>query len=147
MKTFFRDKFEYNYQSNARVYEQILNSPEAYKEDIQELTSHTLNAQNIWNHRIIGKAFSQEVWGVFALEELHDLNDEYYHLSLKIIDEFSTEQTIYYRNTKGQEFSNTVGDILYHIVNHSTYHRGQIISKLKALDIAPIATDYIYFKR
>lgn len=45
------------------------------------------------------------------------------------------------------EFTNTIGDILFHIVNHSTYHRGQIASDFRESDIEPLNTDYIMFKR
>ncbi|WP_422930436.1 DinB family protein [Singulisphaera sp. PoT] len=35
--------------------------------------------------------------------------------------------------------------VLRHVVNHSTYHRGQIASKLKAFGIEQPATDFIYW--
>ena len=35
--------------------------------------------------------------------------------------------------------------VLRHVVNHSTYHRGQVASKLKRLGIEPPATDYIFW--
>lgn len=35
--------------------------------------------------------------------------------------------------------------VLRHIVNHSTYHRGQIASKLGRLGVAPPITDFIYW--
>ena len=33
--------------------------------------------------------------------------------------------------------------VLRHIVNHSTYHRGQVASKLKRLGVEPPSTDFI----
>jgi uncharacterized damage-inducible protein DinB len=35
--------------------------------------------------------------------------------------------------------------VLRHIVNHSTYHRGQVASKLKRFDIEPPATDMVFW--
>jgi uncharacterized damage-inducible protein DinB len=35
--------------------------------------------------------------------------------------------------------------VLRHIVNHSTYHRGQVASKLKRFGIEQPATDFVYF--
>jgi uncharacterized damage-inducible protein DinB len=35
--------------------------------------------------------------------------------------------------------------VLRHIVNHSTYHRGQVASKLKRLGVEPPATDFIFW--
>jgi uncharacterized damage-inducible protein DinB len=35
--------------------------------------------------------------------------------------------------------------VLRHIVNHATYHRGQVASKLKRLGIEPPATDVVFW--
>lgn len=31
-----------------------------------------------------------------------------------------------YSNIKGEKFTSTLDDILIHVFNHSTYHRGQV---------------------
>jgi uncharacterized damage-inducible protein DinB len=35
--------------------------------------------------------------------------------------------------------------VLRHIVNHSTYHRGQVASKLKRLGVEQPATDFVFW--
>jgi uncharacterized damage-inducible protein DinB len=35
--------------------------------------------------------------------------------------------------------------VLRHVVNHSTYHRGQIASKLKRLGVEQAATDFVFW--
>lgn len=35
--------------------------------------------------------------------------------------------------------------VLRHVVNHATYHRGQVASKLKRLGVEPPATDFIFW--
>ncbi|HZY84873.1 MAG TPA: DinB family protein [Gemmataceae bacterium] len=35
--------------------------------------------------------------------------------------------------------------VLRHVVNHSTYHRGQVASKLKRLGVEPPATDFVFW--
>jgi uncharacterized damage-inducible protein DinB len=37
-------------------------------------------------------------------------------------------------------------DLLVHVVNHSTYHRGQLASMLRRFGTAPPATDFVVFK-
>lgn len=34
---------------------------------------------------------------------------------------------------------------MYHLVNHSTYHRGQVAAMLRQLGLRPIATDFLVF--
>ena len=90
---------------------------------------------------------TQAVWDTFEISELQYINNENHASSLKISDHYDLNSPIHYRNTKGKEFSNSVDDILYHIINHSTYHRGQLMSELKSQGVMPISTDFIFFKR
>jgi uncharacterized damage-inducible protein DinB len=56
--------------------------------------------------------------------------------------------TIRYRNLKGNEFEDPVEPLLYHIVNHGSYHRGQITTMLRELGVSdPASTDIILYWR
>lgn len=50
-------------------------------------------------------------------------------------------------STEGVKYESTVLDILTHVVNHSTYHRGQIASLIAATGTKPAVTDYIALTR
>ncbi|GHC59613.1 DinB family protein [Ulvibacter litoralis] len=147
MKSFFKDKFEYNYASNKAVILLIEANPKAYTERIQTLLSHTFNAHAIWNNRILQQKHSIGVWDLYQISELQSQNREHQSNSLAILSETDLEKEIEYIDSKGTKYTNKAADILYHIINHSTYHRGQIISELKTLGVSPIATDFIFFKR
>ena len=147
MIPFLTDKFEYNHHCNRQIIEQIEQSPASYTERVPRLIGHTLNAQNIWNHRILGQPPTQMVWDTFGIDRLHFLNDENHELSLDILKTTHLYDVIHYEDSRGDSFSNTVEDILFHIINHSTYHRGQIVTNLKQNRVVPIATDYILHKR
>ena len=57
-------------------------------------------------------------------------------------------QKIKYNNLKGDTFENSVEEILFHVVNHGTYHRGQIITILHTLGVSELpSTDLIRFVR
>src|SRR6516164_9087054 len=45
----------------------------------------------------------------------------------------------------GRTFSLPRWALLRHVVNHSTYHRGQVASKLKRLGIEPLNTDFFFW--
>ncbi|NCT93811.1 MAG: hypothetical protein GXC72_05275 [Chitinophagaceae bacterium] len=53
-----------------------------------------------------------------------------------------------YKNMKGEPFVQPIRDILLHLLNHGTYHRGQAVAQLRQLGITTVpATDYIVFTR
>lgn len=53
-----------------------------------------------------------------------------------------------YQNTKKEFFKQPVYEMLLHLFNHATYHRGQIITMMRQNGIDKIpATDFIVFSR
>lgn len=52
-----------------------------------------------------------------------------------------------YKNFAGAEFRTPVGEILLHVAQHGTYHRGQIATAVRAAGVTPVNTDYINFVR
>jgi len=50
-----------------------------------------------------------------------------------------------YRNVKGDPFETPVWQIVLHLVNHASYHRGQVTTLLRQLGRAPAGTDLITF--
>jgi uncharacterized damage-inducible protein DinB len=52
-----------------------------------------------------------------------------------------------YTSTEGVAYDTVVSDILTHVVNHSTYHRGQIARLVAECGGAVAVTDYIAFAR
>jgi uncharacterized damage-inducible protein DinB len=53
-----------------------------------------------------------------------------------------------YQNTKREKFKQPVYLMLLHLFNHGTYHRGQLVTLLRQLQVAAIpATDFILWSR
>ena len=52
---------------------------------------------------------------------------------------------ISYENPPGTPWTYPLEEMLRHVVNHSTYHRGQVASQLRQLGITPLPTDYLVF--
>jgi uncharacterized damage-inducible protein DinB len=50
-----------------------------------------------------------------------------------------------YRNLKGKPFAYPIGVMLQHLVNHSTYHRGQVTTQLRQLGALPLSTDLLRY--
>ncbi|PVV60941.1 DinB family protein [Chryseobacterium sp. HMWF035] len=146
MKEKLVDLFKYTYHFNKEMIKAIAENLEKVDEKTISLMNHTLNAQQIWNSRILGEN-SFEVWQINPFEELEDINQQNFNKSLEIVEKFDPDQKIEYQNSRGKKFENTVFEMLFQAINHSTYHRGQINSLLKQSGITPILTDYIFYKR
>jgi uncharacterized damage-inducible protein DinB len=50
-----------------------------------------------------------------------------------------------YRRLNGEEHEGALGDQLVHVVNHSTYHRGQLTTLLRQVGATPPTTDFAVF--
>lgn len=147
MKDFLIDKLEYNHDSNKKVLELIFQNEKTYTSTAEKLLNHSFNAQHIWNRRILGGPSDVGVWEVMEFEKIFRFNEANYLESLGILENLNLEQLIKYQTSKGETFHNKIHDIIYHIINHSTYHRGQIITALKFEGAEPVATDFIFYKR
>ncbi|MCE2996603.1 MAG: DinB family protein [Cyclobacteriaceae bacterium] len=56
--------------------------------------------------------------------------------------------SVTYKNLKGDSFENQVEDMLFHVVNHGTYHRGQVTTLLHQLGVTKIQSmDIIFYLR
>jgi len=146
MKEKLIDLFEYTFHFNKEIIKVIAENLGKVDEKTISLINHTLNAQQIWNSRILGEQ-TFEVWQINPFETLEEINQRNFEKSIEIINNFDPDQKINYQNSRGADFENTVFEMLFQVINHSTYHRGQINSLLKQNGIDPILTDYIFYKR
>ena len=64
---------------------------------------------------------------------------------LEKLTDAQLEQRIAYTNFKGERWEYSLGQMMQHLVNHSTYHRGQVITMLRQLGGKAISTDYLLY--
>jgi uncharacterized damage-inducible protein DinB len=105
---------------------------------IRKTIMHVWDAQQIWFLRLRGESISgwpsQEFTG--DTKELFSAFIESSHAFVNFIaskDKDYLEGKVSYKNMKGTDFSNPVDVILFHVVNHGTFHRGQILTMLREL--------------
>ena len=146
MKEKFIEFFEYNYHFNNKLIEFISENFQLKPEKTVKLLNHLINAQQIWNARINNES-EFEVWQINDWNNISKINTDNYSKTLGIIHNESIENSIEYKNSKGQKFVNKIEDVLFHVINHSTYHRAQIATDIKNNGIESINTDYIFYKR
>ncbi len=112
------------------------------------LFSHILNAHHVWLSRIANQQTLYTVWQVHPPSEFEKL-DRANHTQTQPLITASTDfsRIISYQTFEGTPFQNRLSDILLHVVNHSTYHRGQIASIIREHGYDPPVTDYIFYQR
>ena len=146
LKPFFQEIFEYHHHFNQKLITEIKAHLSHLPERTLPLFCHTLNAHQIWNARIQNQT-PVGVNDVHSIDSCIALDSNNYYDTIKIINNEDMERLVVYKNSKGQQFVNKVQDILFHVANHSTHHKGQIISDFRKEGIDPIVTDYIFYKR
>ena len=147
MKHHFLNLFQYNAWANGLILQSI-EEKSIQNQKIELLFSHLLTAQKVWLNRCINKDEDFELWSMKQdLVDFLNQNTLDWLNYLESLENSSFENSINYQNTKGQEFNTLLKDILIHIVNHGTYHRGQIIQLLKEERITLPQTDYIFWVR
>ena len=147
MKTFYLDKFKYNLDKNQQMIRFLIENESELNEKIHVLSSHILNAHEIWNTRILKIPTQFGVWQLRNWEEMLEVDKKNYEVSLSILESEEPDEIINYITSTGEHYSNSIQDLLFHVINHSNYHRAQINSELKSLGLKPLITDYVFYKR
>jgi len=146
MKTFFQELLQYNNHFNDKVITALNENSKIISDKCIRLLNHTLNVHRIWNYKIQAGQDPYGPWEIHSMQELHDINRKNHEDSKHILDKFELSQIIQYSTSTGQAFNNSVRDILFQVINHSTYHRGQIATEFRESGIEPLLTDYIFYK-
>lgn len=150
--------YDYNRWANGRMIEAASKlSPEQFTGDLQsshrsvrDTMAHILAAEWIWLERWKGtspKALLDpaEFPTVESVEKM--LNDVENGCE-EFIDGLTEEalaEVITYTNTRGEQWSYPLVQMLQHVVNHSTYHRGQVTTMLRQLGAEAFPVDLLNF--
>lgn len=143
---YLRREFSYDAWANLEVLGAI---QAAGGEDARSLIlmSHILAAQRVWLERLKHQPQSVPVWPTFDLnrcqQEAVDLS-KLWHDHLDLLTAGDVSQSVTYKNSRGEEWTSTIADVLTHVVMHSAYHRGQIASHMREAGQTPAYTDFIH---
>ena len=148
MKEYFLKLYRYNAWANNRVIG-CLERQAVADEKILTLFSHVLSAQLIWLHRIQSLPPAPvELWKKYDLKQLREMVTEGSQRWLAFIEEAENfNRILKYHNYTGDYFENNVEHIMMHLVNHGTYHRGQVALLLRQKGYEPVNTDFITYDR
>jgi uncharacterized damage-inducible protein DinB len=155
----FRDLFAYNEWANAQML-QSLESIDAERfaqnaggsfGSLRDTLAHLVAVEWVWLSRWTGTSpTAVPDWAIESrLEKLRaklaEIEKERALLIAALTDD-SVHRRVAYRNLKGDALEYSLHDLLAHLVNHSTYHRGQIATLLRQAGGTPISTDLLLFR-
>jgi hypothetical protein len=63
------------------------------------------------------------------------------------LDAGGWKETRTYRMASGAEFTTPLWQMVLHLVNHASYHRGQVVTLIRQAGGVPVVTDLIYYYR
>jgi len=147
MRDLLAELYEHNWWAHDALIVELRRQPP--DPDTLRLFAHIVAAEHLWLSRIDMAKPRVAVWPALSPDEIAALESENrrrFRELLKRPDD-SRAQRIRYRNSAGNEFENSVGDILTHVAMHGHYHRGQIARAMRAAGREPVYTDFIGFIR
>ncbi len=112
---------------------------------------HVYAADRVWLSRVLG-----EPRATFVDPEDRDLTllqsewpalQQRWKLWLRDFGEGDVTRQISYKDTRGNPYTTPAWQIVLHLVNHGTHHRGQISGFLRAMGHTPPALDLIAYYR
>ena len=120
---------------------------------LRKTICHIWGAETIWLARLRGEMNPPWPGNNFAGSQ-----EELRPIMLKVsgeivshvagLDEENLKKEFTYVNLQGMQFTNIIWEAVLHCMNHSTYHRGQIVTMLRQCGVNEIpSTDFINFCR
>jgi uncharacterized damage-inducible protein DinB len=161
MKDLLLNYVKYNFWANTRIADKLKTlSPADWDKEqkssfktIRLTLLHIYGAETIWYQRLNGNSLSK-----FPGVEFTGTNEEATGLLLEASKNFihflnsqsgeTLKSLCDFKSLEGKAYSTPVSDIILHCMNHSTFHRGQLITMLRncGADELP-STDYITYIR
>lgn len=142
-------RFQYNYWANKRVLNS-LDEQEVQSDEITRQLNHLFTVELMWFERITNQESDRDPHdpqNTLACRALMFESQERYATMMHQLNEEQLTATYTYYNTKGEEYQDTLIDLLDHVLNHSEHHRAQIVKRMRSLDFEPPVTDYIFYLR
>ena len=155
-----RELYDYNAWAHARIFEALGRLPaEQYVRDLRSshggihgTLCHIVWAEELWLNRWLGKpnpavAQGKDLASLAAARARWEEVERARAAFLRALTDAGLAGTITIKPTTGGAYVHTYLQTLQHVVDHSSYHRGQIITMLRQLGVQPPSTGLILFYR
>ncbi|MEO8033546.1 MAG: DinB family protein [Acidobacteriota bacterium] len=155
-----QDLYRYNEWANRRLLtaaqelpsEALLRDLGGSDRSLRDVLAHIISAEWVWLERWRGMSPTATPDWVAAggltvlMEKLTEVETGRANF-LRDVSDSALSSEIDFRYLSGCPGNHVLSDLLTHVVNHSTYHRGQVAAMLRQLGATPPSTDFVVFKR
>ncbi|MCL6571174.1 MAG: DinB family protein [Bacillus sp. (in: Bacteria)] len=155
--------YGYHVWANKRVFTHLKELPnEVYRQEVksvfsslEQVVAHLFQTDVVWLGAMSDKGFEeilQEVGqysGAMKNYQLDEMEREYLKFSQQYIDFLSSQENLDANQTlnhpKFGKLETRLSELVQHVVNHGTYHRGNITAMLRQLGYPGPSTDFIFY--
>lgn len=151
-----RELFDYNYWARDRQVEacRVL-SIEQFRSplgssfpSLRDTLAHMVGAEWVWLERLQRRSpqrlpATEEFPTLEVVRERWRALEDGFSTYLNSLRDEQLSATITYTNFVGENWTYATGMILLHLINHQTYHRGQVSTLLRLLGVQPPAVDLL----
>ncbi len=152
--------FDYNLWANNRLFEaaaqltaeQYMTDLKSSHQGIHGTLTHIVAAQKIWLSRWTGNSDltllkGEDIGSLLDLIALWERVSSDTAVFLGTLTEKLLQESMTMSTTAGKQFTHTYRQMMQHLVNHSTAHRGQVSGMIRQLEVRPPAIDLIAYYR
>lgn len=157
------EQYDYHKWANNRVLDHLKELPdevyageiESVFSSVEEVITHIYQTDGMWLSVMSGDSFDETMSIINQLKEniegqnLNGMRNLYSGMN-KEYESFLLEQNdlksrLIIEHPKYGKLETSVAQMVKHVVNHGTYHRGNITAMLRQQGHAGVPTDYIFY--
>jgi uncharacterized damage-inducible protein DinB len=155
-----RELYDYNYWARNRQLKvcEALTSEQFQRpmgnsfSSVRDTLAHLLVVEWLWHERWQGRPVTKQDTVEFAGENFPSVGaisarwesvEQAVRDYLRNLQDSDLAKPLTYANLQGQEWTYPLWRVLLHVVNHQTYHRGQITTLLRQQGVQAVSIDYL----
>jgi uncharacterized damage-inducible protein DinB len=155
-----RQLFEYNAWANRRclssaeklTQDQFLKPMGSSFSSVRDTLGHMYGVERVWLERFRG-ASPSSIPSADHFDSLSSLRDSWLQFEPELLgfvrglSQADLDREMEYKTLKFGLYRNPLWQSMLHLINHGTYHRGQVTTLLRQHGVQPVLTDLMHFYR
>ena len=152
------------YEFNAWANRRMLGAVAAIKQEdflrpmgssfgsLRDTAAHIYGAEFVWLERFQGRSPSS-LPDATEYQDVASLQAKWEELEARLLGFVGSltnedlNRVLEYKTLKFGDYRNPLWQSMQHVVNHGTYHRGQVTTLLRQLGAQPVLTDLMHYYR